>query len=50
MQYWIYFPPPMFAAVYVGLAAFAVAALLGVVGAVLSRSSGRHDWRGSSWS
>jgi hypothetical protein len=44
VQYWIYFPPQLVAAVFVTLVAFAVAALLGVVCAVMSRSAGRDRW------
>jgi len=40
----IYFPPQLVAAVYIGLAAFAVSALLGVVCAIVSRREGRGGW------
>lgn len=44
VEYWIYFPPQMDAAVYVALVAFGVSALLGAVCAVMSRSAGRDAW------
>ncbi len=42
--YFIYLPPQFTVAVWVWLFSFALAALLGVVFAVMSRSAGRHGW------